>query len=347
MDTINTINGVMKTEDLGIVAPHEHVFIDISNQYPGKKSLYGIDGDNDKVNISNLGALRRNCYLIRDNLIIDDLYTAINEMECYKRAGGNTLVDLTPVGIGRDVRKLKKVSDASGINIILSCGLYTQDTIPEQYARMNAEELGAHYIHELTVGIEGTDIKAGVIGEIGTSDKIYPIEEKALRAAAIASKHTGAPIYVHTYPWGHEAVRILDIIEEYGVPASNVCICHLDIQIEFDYMNSVLKRGAYLEFDNFGKEFYIIKKPGEFAGGAFACDIERVRMIMKLAAEGYEDRLLLANDVCLKILLRTYGGWGYDHVLSNIVPMLLSEGMDERTVKKITELNPRRFLAGK
>ncbi len=347
MDTINTVKGVMKIEDLGVIAPHEHIFINLLNQYPGRKDVYRVDGDNDKVNIKNLGDLRRNCYLIRDNLVLDDIDTAIDEMEYYKHARGNSVVDLTPIGVGRDIKKLKKVSETTGVNIIVGCGLYTHDAIPEQLGRMTVEELAAHYIHELTVGIDFTDIKAGVIGEIGTSDKIYPVEERALRAAAIAHKETDAPIYVHTYPWGHEAEKVLDIIEEYGVEASRVCICHLDVKIDYDYMTSVLKRGAYLEFDDFGKEFYIIKKPGEFAGGAFACDIERVHMIKKLIADGYEDQLLLANDVCLKQLLHTYGGWGYDHVMSNIVPMMISEGIDEKVTKKIVEDNPKRFLSGK
>lgn len=347
MDTINTVNGLMRIEDLGLIAPHEHVFINISNQYPGKKDIYGIDGDSDKVDIKNLGALRRDCYLIRDNLILDDLDAAIYEMGYLKRAGGNTLVDLTLDGIGRDVLKLKAVSDATGINIIAGCGLYTHDTVSSHLSDKSVDELAELFVRELTEGIGDTGIKAGVIGEIGTSDRIYPVEEKALRAAAMASRATSVPIYVHTYPWGNRGMEVLDIIEEYGVPASRVCICHVDVQFDEDYIVSLLKRGAYIEFDDFGKEFYIIKKPGEFAGGAFATDVERVRMLIKLADMGYEEGVLLANDVCLKILTHSFGGWGYDHVFSNIVPMMQNEGMDEKLIKKLVEINPKCFLSGK
>lgn len=344
---INTISGMMAVNDLGIIAPHEHIFINITNQYPGKKDIYGIDGDNDKVNIKNLGELRRNCYLLKDNLLLDDVDIAIFEAEYFKRAGGRTIVDLTPVGVGRDVHKLKKVADATGLNIIVGCGLYTHDAIPAHLEKMNLEQLSEHYIRELTVGIDSTNIKAGVIGEIGTSNSIYPVEERALRAAAIANMATGAPIYIHTYPWGHAALEALDIIEVYGVEASNICVCHLDVQFDYAYMISVLERGAYLEFDDFGKEFYIFKSPDEFAGGAFASDVERIRMLIKLIDEGWEDKLLLANDVCLKTLLHTFGGWGYDHIYSNIVPMMLGEGINMNVVKKMIELNPIRFLAGR
>ena len=344
MNMINSVNGAVDIEQLGIVAPHEHIFIDITNQFSGEKSIPGIDGKNDNVDIKNIGLLRRNCYLIKDNLIIDSVEDAIRETLFFKQAGGKTIVDLTPVGISRDVHKLKQVSDATGLNIITCCGLYTNDTIPESFRRMDVYELAEHFVSELTVGIGSTEIKAGVIGEIGTSEVIFPDEEKSLRAAAIASKKTGVPIYVHIYPWSYNGEIALDIIESYGVEASSVCICHVDVKFDYDYMIRLLKRGAYIEFDDFGKEFYIVKQPGEFAGGAFASDIERVRMLMKLCEQGFEKNILLANDVCLKILLRSYGGWGYDHVHTNIVPMMLSEGFDSNVLRVLIEKNPALFL---
>ena len=344
MRKINTVNGVVEVSELGIVAPHEHIFIDLSNQYPGDKNIPGIDGDNDKVDIKNIGLLRRNCYYLRDNTIIDNVETAVYETLFFKQAGGSTIVDLTLPGINRDVKKLKEVSDATGLNIITGTGLYTDDTIPEPFRQMGVNELAEHFINEITVGIDSTGIKAGVIGEIGTSDVIMPDEEKSLRAAAIASKETGLPIYVHIYPWSANGEKVLDIIEPYGVATSSVCICHVDVKFDYDYMVRLLKRGAYIEFDNFGKEFYIIAEPGDFAGGAFATDIERVRMLMRLCELGFEKNILLANDVPLKVLLRSYGGWGYDHVHSNIVPVLSCEGLDDGIIKVLIEENPVRFL---
>lgn len=346
MNTVNTVNGPISLDEMGLTSPHEHVFINISNQYPGKKDVYGINGDTDKVDIKNLGALRRDCYLIRDNLIIDDLETAIYEISYLARAGVKTLVDLTLDGIGRDVVKLKAVSAATGVNIIAGCGLYTHDTIPKKFEDMSVDELAEHFIQELTVGIGSTGIKAGIIGEIGTSERIYPIEEKSLRAAALANKTTGVPIYIHTYPWGNAAEKAIDIIEEYGCSASDICICHVDVQFNLDYIIAILKRGAYIEFDDFGKEFYIIKKPGEFAGGAFATDVERVHMLKKLSKLGYANQILMATDVCLKELLRSFGGWGYDHIYSNIIPVMHNEGIDDELINTLINVNPKRFFQG-
>lgn len=345
MKTINTVTGAVSIDSLTTVLPHEHLLINLTNQYSGKK-VFGIDGENDKISLENLGLLRRDCYIMKDNLLLDSPDTASDELEYFKRAGGDAVVEVTPCGVGRDVRVLRDISLKTGVKIIAGTALYTHDAIPEHLEKMSVEELADFFVSELTVGIDGTDIKAGVIGEIGTSTEIYPVEERALRAAALASLKTGAPILVHTYPWGKMGLDALDIISEYGLPLNRVCICHVDVKFDEDYIKEIIKRGAWVEFDDFGKEFYIVTKPGEFAGGAFASDVERVRMMDKLCREGYSDRILASNDICLKMLLHRYGGYGYDHMLSNICPMMECEGMSTEFIEKIINHNPKEFLKG-
>ena len=346
MKMINTVLGAVNVDSLGTVLPHEHLLINLENQYSGGKNVYGVDCDNDKVSLENLGYLRRDCYLIKDNLVLDSEEVAVEEVMHYKRAGGGTIVEVTPCGVGRDVLKLKRISEKTGVHIIAGTALYTHDAIPEHLERMSVEELSEFFVSELTQGIDNTGICSGVIGEIGTSDKIYPVEERALRAAALANLKTGAPILIHTYPWGKMGLEALGIISSYGVDLKNVCICHVDVKFDVDYIKAIMDTGAWVEFDDFGKEFYIVTTPGEFAGGAFATDVERVRMIDRLCAEGYSDRILITNDICLKILLHKYGGWGYDHILSNIRPMMTCEGMNEETIKRLIETNPIEFLKG-
>jgi phosphotriesterase-related protein len=346
MKTINTLCGEVEVSKLGVISPHEHILIDLTNQFVEPKTDEQIEISKHKVNINNLDILRRNPYAVKDNLCLNSIDTAIYELGFLKRVGGNTVIDLTLRGIGRDVRNLKMVSQETGVNIVAGCGLYTYDTVSEQEEAMSVDQLAKHFIEELTVGIDGTNIKAGIIGEIGTSDYIRPVEERSLRAAAVASVKTGTPIYVHIYPWGKEGLKSLDILGECGVRAKDVCICHVDVEFDYDYITSVLKRGAYIEFDNFGKEFYILKEPGDFAGGSFARDVERVHVIKRLVEDGYEDNILLANDVCLKELLHSYGGWGYDHVMSNIMTMMVAEGIDKYIVEKLVKKNPNNFLSG-
>ena len=97
-------------------------------------------------------------------------------------------------------------------------------------------------------------------------------------------------------------------------------------------------RGAYIEFDNFGKEFYVSEER------RFAYDLERIRLLRTLIDEGYLKQLLLSCDVCLKTCLRTYGGYGYDHVLVNIVPMMEDAGISSAAIDDLLIYNPAEFL---
>ncbi len=346
MKKINTVLGVVSIDSLGTVLPHEHLLINLENQYSGGKDIEGIDCNCDKVSLENLGYLRRDCYLLRDNLVLDDESVARDELMYFKRAGGSAVVDVTPCGVGRDVRKLLRISEKTGVDIIVGTATYTHDAIPERLEKMTVSQLADFFESELCEGIDGSGIAAGVIGEIGTSEIIYPVEERALRAAALASERTGAPILIHTYPWGKMGLEALKIISEYGIDMKRVCICHVDVKFDVDYIKRIMDTGAWVEFDDFGKEFYIVTRPGEFAGGAFASDVERVRMIDSLCRDGYRDRILVSNDICLKMLLHRYGGYGYDHILSNILPMMECEGMADEDIGAIVRKNPIEFLKG-
>jgi phosphotriesterase-related protein len=129
-----------------------------------------------------------------------------------------------------------------------------------------------------------------------------------------------------------------------GVPPHKISINHIDVEIDLAYCMQLCATGAFIEFDDFGKEYTIDKRDRGFAGGVFARDIERVRAVKALVDAGYLHNLLLANDVCLKTLLHKYGGWGYDHVLTHIVPMLIEEGLSEAQIDVLLRENPRRFL---
>lgn len=102
--------------------------------------------------------------------------------------------------------------------------------------------------------------------------------------------------------------------------------------------------GVFVEFDNFGKEYYIDKRDRGFAGGVFARDIERVGAIKELIDLGYLNNIMLSCDICLKTLLHKYGGWGYDHILMNIVPMMSEFGIKDSQINILLRQNPKRFL---
>ena len=139
-------------------------------------------------------------------------------------------------------------------------------------------------------------------------------------------------------------LEILRILEENGTDLVKVCICHVDVQIDIKYCKKLCNQGVFIEFDNFDKEFLMDREKGGFAGGDFAKDKERVKAIVELIDSGFISNILLSNDICLKTLLHNYGGRGYDHLLTNIVPMLKNEGLNEDDIHELIIGNPKKFL---
>ena len=342
--SVMTVLGPIEKADLGIVLPHEHIFLDLTNQFvepddPESKLL-----SREKIRLDNYGLLRRNPYAIKDNLILDDLDTAVKEIEFFSRLEGRTIVDCTSVGIARSPVLLRRVAEQTGVNIVAGCGYYTYDTHPEDMNELSVETIAECMIRDITVGIDDTGIRSGVIGEIGTSDPIHPQEAKSLVAAVLASQSTGTPIQVHTYPWGKQGIEAVQILAKHGAALNRVAICHVDVVLNIEYIQALLDMGVFVQFDNFGKEFHICKSDRRFAGGTFATDIERVKALKYLIDRSYEKQILVSNDICLKQMLHRYGGWGYDHLIANIVPMMLDEGISEGTVDVLLRDNPANWL---
>ena len=344
MRTLNTVRGVISADQVDLICPHEHLFIDMTHEAVEPKSdaekafFYG------EIQMKDLGVLHRNPYILYDNLKLQDVDLAVEETNCLADYGCNLLVDVTTVGVGRDMMKLKEFCKKSKLNVIAGTGLFVHDALPEMYERKTAQEIADWMIDEIRNGHCDTGIKPGVIGEIGVSEKIYPVEEKSIRAAAIASVATDLPIYLHTYPWNRVALDAVKMLLGDGVKPENICICHLDVTFDDEYLRQALDLGIYLEFDNLSKEFFFEPQEGSFAGGPFETDVARVHKLKELIAEGYIDQLLLANDLCLKGSLHRYGGVGYDHAFRNFAPMMRMYGISEADIRKILYDNPKRFL---
>jgi len=343
--SIITVSGIVDESDLGVIAPHEHVFIDIRNQFSEFSEATKRALSEQEVSINNLDILSRNPYALKDNLVLNDIKTAEEELLYFKIAGGRTIVDATSIGIGRDPEALRDIAVKLGLNIIAGSGYYTQDTHPKDMNQRKVEEIAREIINDIREGISGTDIKAGVIGEIGTSEEIHPNEKKVLIASAKAQSETGVAIITHTYPWGKKGLEAINILEKNGANINKVSINHIDVEIDIEYCKKIMDSGAYIEFDDFGKEYFIDKRYRGFAGGVFARDIERRDTIKKLIELAYIDKILLSCDICLKTLLHKYGGWGYDHILKNIIPMLKEKNITDDQISKLIKDNPKEFIS--
>jgi len=299
---VMTVLGPVDPEELGITLPHDHIFIDMPH------STYGFD------------------------VILNDVDLAIEELRFYKGAGGGTIVDVTPEDLGRNVPGQKRVAEETGLHVIAGTGYFVEPYYPSFVYEMNINRLADHITREVTKGIDGTGVRAGIIGEIGTGRKfITPVEERVFRAAARTHRRTGIAITTHTR---HEDLLLeqIEILEDEGVDLHRVVIGHLGDQRNMERLRVVAAKGVYLGIDHIGWEI-----PQR--------DFQRARTVALLVREGYLSQILLSMDVCQKSRLHWHGGHGYDHVVKTFVPLLMKEGVSESAIRTMLTENPRRLLA--
>ena len=344
---VNSVCGEVSRERLGTVTTHEHVLLDLTAFYQALPVPGIEDPATQKVEMWNLGILSRDCYALKDNLLLDDEAVQAEELAYFRRAGGDTVVDASLPGIGRDARALKRIAEKTGLNIIMGTGFYVGETHPKELADMTDRQVADLMVRELTEGVDGTDIRAGYIGEIGISEIFDEKERKVLRAAALAQKDTGVAINVHINPWTTNGLEAADILLQAGVAPDRICISHIDVENRESYVYALLQKGVYVEFDNFGKEYYIRREVRNSGYGLFVHDTDRVAFLKKLIDDGYLSQILLSCDLCLKNLMHKYGGWGYDHVLTNIVPMMEEYGITQEQIKTLLVENPADWLLGR
>ena len=344
---VKSVCGELGRAELGTVTTHEHVLLDLTAFYQ-ELPVPGIeDPATQKVEMWNLGILSRDCYALKDNLLLMDEEVQAEELARFRDAGGDTVVDASLPGIGRDAGALRRISEKTGLNIIMGTGFYVGETHPKELASMTDREVADLMVRELTEGVDGTDICAGYIGEIGISEIFDDKERKVLRAAALAQLDTGVAINVHINPWTTNGLEAADILLGAGVAPDRICISHIDVEDREDYVWALLKKGVYVEFDNFGKEYYIRREVRNSGYGCFVHDTDRVKFLKKMIDDGYLHQVLLSCYLCLKNLMHKYGGWGYDHVLTNIVPMMEDEGITADEIRTLLVENPANWLLGK
>ncbi|MCU1414578.1 MAG: aryldialkylphosphatase [Microbacteriaceae bacterium] len=352
--TIRTVLGDIDASDLGVTMTHEHCLVDLRNWFiePTEASRRA---DMDKpIEMSMLGEIRRRqMSTTRSNLILSDEEIAVQELGHYTGLGGGSIVDASCIGIGRDPVALQRISRKAGLNIVMGTGFYVDGAHPDFVKDASIDELAQVMIDDIEKGSGPFHVKAGVIGEVGISgikkgdgtrktSAITDDEEKSLRASARAAIKTGVAVSVHTDIRPPLAAPLaVEILEDEGLPVNRMIIGHLDQVHDFDYTMSVAERGAYVQYDAWGREYY---REEWGYGIVMGQDIWRADYVKRLIDEGFGDHILFAQDVCFKSDLRTYGGYGYGHILKSIVPMLEAKGVSPEAIQTILVDNPARAL---
>jgi phosphotriesterase-related protein len=316
MKTINTVTGTATAEQLGTTLMHEHLMI----------GWAGWELDCAAPRFERKAAMR-NC---------------VERLKELRDLGLGTFVDPCPMDIGRDVRFMAEVADASGVRIICSTGLYKEDLGNTPYFKQRSvDEIAEVYSSEISKGVGDTGIKAGIIKCATGKGQITAYEENCLRAAARAHLRTGAPITTHTED-GTMGREQLDIFASEGVDLARVVIGHSCGASDLRYHTDMLDRGCILGFDRFGLEF-------------LHPDKLRMAALIGLIGVGYDKQLVLSHDTVACWLgrglslppetARLVENWKPTHVLKNIVPALRKAGVGEEKIRAMLEENPRRYFS--
>lgn len=357
MAIVRTVDGDVEADHLGRTTMHEHIFGDFSVWLEDVKDTPSLKIDLDpdaKVDMSLLGVIHRNPVLLRDNLRIgDDEQLAVEEVQKFKDAGGDCLVEVTCCGdlaldgvtnMGRNAPGIRRIAAATGLKMVAGTGFYLEGTHPDYVGADSIDELAARMTRDIEEGIGGTDIRAGIIGEIGTST-FTEREQKVLQACARASLATGAVISLHTHVDCRTGEQSVKLLEQEGVKPDRIIVGHMDENLvafepglaHLDYHRRVADLGVFIQYDTWGAEWY-------YNQNREPMDAERATAVATVIAEGHLDQVLLGQDIWLKNCYKHYGGAGYDHLLTAVPALLNQAGVTDAQIEAMLVDNPRRAL---
>ncbi|XP_056375140.1 phosphotriesterase-related protein isoform X1 [Hyla sarda] len=342
---IQTVLGLIHPDELGYTMTHEHLTMTFQCCYcPPPAHQAHLDGA--PIEMKNLFWLKQNPYSNKENLLLNEEVDAVREeLVAFKAAGGGCIVENTTTGISRDVKTLKRLAQETGVHIVSGAGFYVDATHSPETRSKSVEQLTEILVDEVLQGADGTDIKCGIIGEIGCSWPLSDSEKKILQATAEAQTQLGCPVNIHPGRNSEAPFQIVRILQEAGADISKTVMSHLDRTI-FDekILLEFAALGSYLEYDLFGTEMlnYQFNMKVDMPS-----DNDRIRALRFLISEGYEERIVISHDIHTKNRLVKYGGHGYSHILNNIVPKMLVRGISQQSIDKILLENPRRWLTFK
>jgi phosphotriesterase-related protein len=331
MPSVPTVLGPVDGDALGFVLPHEHMTVDNRVHHAPLPALH-LDG---AMRVEILGEVRVWPRALADNIVLDDDEAVLADLRAYRQAGGTTLVEVTPIGMGRDLERLRRLSEASSVHVVASTAYYVQRGHGGRVAGRTTEHIAAEFIHELTQGAP----RCGLIGEIGISAEPHPDELTVLQAALLAQEATGAPISIHVTTL-RPLPALLDFLERTGRPLDRVILGHMDYDLRtLEPHRRALRLGLTVELDLFG---YSAWTNDNFLH--FPTDSQRVTALVQLASEGYADQVLMSHDVCQKMQLTSRGGFGYAHIPAHVAPLFEALGAPFDLYHRLGVSTPRRLL---
>jgi len=333
---VQTVAGLIEPAALAATWMHEHVLCDLN-----PPAVSGGNEPEPEITLETVWAINYGKVKHRTKYRLDQLDVAIHEVGRMVSAGGNSIVELTCGGLKPDPTGLAEVSARTGANIVMGCGYYVEEYQDPRNAQRAVDDFASEMIGQVRDGAWGTDIRAGIIGEIGCQAPWTALERRVMRGALLAQRETGAALNVHPGRDDDQPQEVADFIAANGGDPERTIISHIDRTIfDEDRLLRLADSGVVIEFDLFGIEhaFYPLSDID------MPNDATRLKLIRRLIDHGHLERVVISHDICYRTRLTRFGGHGYSHIFENVVPMMRRRGFSEDEIDTILVRTPRRLL---
>ncbi|MFC1877762.1 phosphotriesterase [Thermodesulfobacteriota bacterium] len=363
MPEIMTVKGPITPDKLGLTSMHEHILCD--GRFYRRRNMHLLPPEDqlmtrpdDQVTLENRIYLKHCFYSSWDGTSMKDEEVITAEMTDFKASGGSAMVDMTVPGHRCDISGTKRISDKTGVHVITSTGLYTEDSWPDQFKTMSVKEYEEYMLSEIENGIEDTEIRAGHI-KVAFEKAPTEQEVKLLKAAVRVSNETGMLTTIHkgTLMTADDVRQMIKVLFDQGMNPERTVICHmqdflvpwdlktlvqdpLSWRLNLDFNKELLDQGFNASHDCLGHDYDF-----ELNGYINQTDWQRMAGIYALCCEGYSSQIVLGTDTFIIILTRRFGGEGYCRLTKGIIPMLRMAELPEEQIRQMTVENPARLLA--
>jgi phosphotriesterase-related protein len=332
-----TVLGLIDPAELGPTLMHEHLIWDIRSPAMRANPDQGPEITLCNCFAINYGRKRK----VPANLRFRCEPTALGELQAMREAGGRTMVELTCGGLDPDPPALARLAAEAGLNIVMGCGHYVNEYQDPANATRDPEDFAREIADQLQAGAWGTEVRAGIIGEIGCQAPWTEQEKRVMRGALMAMAETGAAVNVHPGRDPDQPQEVAEFARTIGADTSRIVISHIDRTI-FDEARllRLADSGVVLEFDLFGQEasYYALSNID------MPNDAIRLKIIRALINRGHLERVVISHDICYRTRLTRWGGHGYGHIFENVIPLMRDREFSEAEIDAIMVGNPRRLL---
>jgi len=322
MTDVQTVGGPVQVGDLGWTLMHEHIFVknpELEHNYPSP------EWDEEAMHAA-----------------------AVAGLQALADRGISTIVDLTVMGLGRNVQRIQKVAADTPLNIVVATGYYTQKDLPAYFHNHGPgrhadvpEPLVGMFVGDIRDGISGTGVKAAMIKVVTDQWGITPDVERVLAAAAEAHQETGVPITTHSNAAQRGGIEQQEYFAARGVDLQHVVIGHCGDSTDLDYLRQLMDNGSPIGMDRFGMDI-------------MAEADDRIDTVVRLCELGYADRLTLSHDASFfsvnmepSVRNRIMPNWHHRYISDTVLPEMRRRGVSDDTIEQIMVGNPARILAGR